>query len=88
MKASGSGIREHFVSVELPDVPVELKAGIAERNRDEILLLGVMRRAIDPLVGEAASAVSAEEEDHSEHPEGHRISSDLLLLWWKVGWPS
>ena len=70
---------EHAITVELADVSIELKAFVAERHADEALLR-VLRDLPDRLVGEAASAVPAEEEAHGEHPEAHRIRSNSLLL--------
>ena len=70
---------EHGIAVELADVSIEPKAAVTERDADEILVR-VLRSLPDVLVGEAASTVSAEEEGHGEHTEGHRIGSDLLLF--------
>ena len=67
---------EDGITVEAAHLSVEIEAGVAEGDGDEILV----RKLLDGVVGEAAPAVPAEEERHGEHPESERIGSQRLFL--------
>ena len=74
---------EHGITVQFADVSVESKAAVTESDADKVLVR-ILGSLPDVLVGEATSTVAAKEEGDGEHPEGHRVCSDLLLLRGKL----